>query len=103
MGVIRRRDPPQLRNRAEAFQQVPGGDDADVADAEAEQEARAVGRALGLDRREEVVDRLFLPALATEQLGAVIVKAEDVGRRMEPAELDELEDRFLAEALDVKR
>ena len=73
------RDAAQLLDRAEAFQQVARGDDADVADAEAEQQARAVGPALGLDRGDQGVDRLVLPPLAAEQLVAVIAKAEDVG------------------------
>ncbi len=74
-----------------------------MADAEAEQEARAVGPPLGLDRREEVVDRLLLPSFAAEQLGAVIAKAEDVGGRVQPAEFDELGNALFAEALDVER
>ena len=93
----------QLLDRAEAFEQVAGGDDADVADAEAEQEARAVRLALGLDRGEQIVDRLLLPALAAEQLVAVVAQAEDVGGRVEPAELDELGDALFAQALDVER
>ena len=72
----------QFLDRAEAFQQVARGDDADVADAEAEQEARPVGLALGLDRGEQVVDRLLLPALAAEQLGAMAAQPEDVGGRV---------------------
>ena len=50
-----------------------------MANAEAEQEARSIGLSSGLDRGEEVVDRLLLPALAAEQFRAVLVKAEDVG------------------------
>ena len=71
LAAFGHRGAAQLLDRAEAFEQVARGDDADVADAEAEQEARAVGLALGLDRGEEVVDRLLLPALAAEQLVAV--------------------------------
>ncbi len=97
------RDPPKLLDRAEAFEQVARGDDADVADAEAEQEARAVGPALGLDRGEQAVDRLLLPALAAEQLVAVVAQAEDVGGRVQPAKLDELGDALLAQPLDVER
>ena len=61
------------------FEQVARGDDADVPDAEPEQETRAVGLALGLDRGEEVVDRLFLSALAAEQVAAMLVESENVG------------------------
>src|SRR5437868_2256196 len=93
----------QLLNRAEAFEQIARGDDADVADTEAEQETRAVGPALGLDRGEEVVDRLLFPALAAEQIGTMLVQAEDVGWRMQPAELDELRDALFAQPLDVER
>ena len=85
------------------LQQVLGGDDADVADAEPEQEARRLGLALGLDRGEQIVDRLLLPALAPEQFVAVPVQAEDVGGRMQPAELDELDDGLFAQPLDVER
>ena len=74
-----------------------------MADAEPEQEARAVGLALGVDRGEQIVDRLLLPALAAEQFVAVVVQAEDVGGRLQPAELDELAIRLLAEPLDVER
>ena len=93
LRILGHRDAAQLLDRAEAFEQVARGDDADVADAEPEQEARPVGLALGLDRGEQIVDRFLLPALAPEQLVAVRVQAEDVGGRMEPAELDELGDR----------
>ena len=103
LRVRARRDPPKLLDRAEAFQQIPGRDDADVADAEPEQEARPVGLPLRLDRGEQIVDRLLLPALAAEQLVAELVQAEDVGGRMKPAELDEFGDRLLAQALDVER
>ena len=103
LAALGHRGAAQLLDRAEAFEQVARGDDADVADAEAEQEARAVGLALGLDRGEEIVDRLLLPALAAEQFVAVLVQAEDVGGRMEPAELDELGDALLAQPFDVER
>ena len=52
---------------------------------------------------EEVVDRFLLPSLAAEQLAAMIAQAEDVGGRVQPAELDELGDRLLAQPLDVER
>ena len=74
-----------------------------MADAEAEQEARAVGLTLGLDRGEEIVDRLLLPALAAEQLGAMVAEAEDVGGRVQPAKLDELGDALFAQPFDVER
>ena len=99
LAALRHRGAAQLLDRAEAFEQVARGDDPDVADAEAEQEARAVGLALGLDRGEEVVDRLLLPPLAAEQFVAVVAQAENVGGRVEPAELDELGDRSSRPAL----
>src|SRR6185503_14902258 len=99
---VAHRDGAQRLDRAEAFEQVPGGDDPDMADAEPEQEARPVRFALGLDRCEQIVDRFVLPSLAAEQLLAVPAQAEDVGRRMEPAKLDELENRFLAQPFDVE-
>ena len=74
-----------------------------MADAEPEQEARPVWLALGLDRREKVVDRLVLPALAPDQLLTELVQPEDVSGRMQPAELDELRYGLLAEPLDVER
>src|SRR5690242_10922299 len=74
-----------------------------MADAEAEQQTRAVGLTLGLDRGEEVVDRLLLPPLAPEQLVAVLVQPENVRGRIEPAQLDELGDALFAEPLDVER
>src|SRR3546814_544166 len=64
---------------AEPLEQVARGHRADMADAEPEQQPRGVGRALRLDRGEEIIDRLFLPALAPEQLGAVRLQPEDVG------------------------
>ena len=54
------------------------------------------GCALGLDRGEQIVDRLLLPALASEQLVAMVAQAEDVGGRVQPAELDELGDRLFS-------
>src|SRR6476659_5537182 len=94
---------PQLLDGAEAFEQVPRGDDADMADAKPEQQARAVGLSLGLDRGEEVVDRLLLPPLASEQFVAMVVETEDVGGRVQPAQLDELGDALLAQPFDVER
>ena len=41
---------PKLLDRAEALQQILGGDDADVPNTEAEQEARPIRLTLGLDR-----------------------------------------------------
>ncbi len=61
-----------------------------------------VGLPLGLDRREKVVDRLFLPPLTAEQLLAKLVEAENVGGRMQPAKVDEFGDRLLAQPLDVE-
>ena len=49
-------------------------------DAEPEQQPRSVGAALGLDRCQQVVHRLVLPALAADQLGTMVVKAENVAR-----------------------
>src|SRR4051812_8314130 len=74
-----------------------------MADAEPEQEARTIRLALGLDRGEQVVDRLLLPALAAEQFGAMVAQAKDVGGRMQPSDIDELGDRFFAQAFDVER
>src|SRR3954469_18783816 len=95
-------DAPQFFDRPETFEQVARGDNSDVADSEAEQEARSVGLALGLDRGEKIVDRFLLPALAPEQLLAVLVEAENVGGRVQPAELDEFGDALFAKALDVE-
>src|SRR6185369_1004955 len=103
LRVVRGRDAPQFFDRTEALEQILGGDDADVADAEAEQEAWGLGRALGVDRGEEVVDALLFPPLAAEQISAVFAQAENVGGRMEPAQFNELEDRPLAKPLDVER
>jgi hypothetical protein len=74
-----------------------------VPDAEAEEEARSVRLALGLDCGKEIVDRLLLPAFAPEQLFAMPMKAKDVGGRVQPAQLNKLYDRLLAEAFDVER
>ena len=47
-----------------------------MAYAEAEQKAWTVGLALGLDRGEQILDRLLLPALTAKQVGAVIMQPE---------------------------
>ena len=57
---------------AEAFEQVAGGDDADVADAEAEQQAGAVEPLARGDRRQQRVDAFLLPSFAAEQVCAVV-------------------------------
>ncbi len=93
----------EARQGAEAFHQVAGGDGADVADAEAEQEAGGVGPALGLDRGEQGVDRLGLPAFAADQFVAVGAKAEDVGGFVEPAQSHEFGDGLFAQPFDVER
>src|SRR5689334_15123558 len=85
LAAFGERGAAQLLDRAEAFAQVARRHDPDMADAEAEQETRPVRLALGLDCREEIVDRLLLPALAAEQLGAVVAQAEDVCGGMQPA------------------
>src|SRR6185437_6873630 len=103
LAAFGQRRAAQLLDRAEAFQQVLRGDDPDMADAQPEQEARSVGPALGLDGGQQVVDRFLLPALPAEQFIAVRVEAENVGGRVEPAELDELGDALLAQPLDVER
>src|SRR4051812_5065374 len=72
-------------------------------DAEAEEETRPVRLAFGLDRGEEIVDRLLLPAFAAKQLLKVPMQAKDVGGRVQPAELDKLGDRLFAQALDIER
>src|SRR5207248_3055815 len=74
-------DMSQLLDRAEAFEQVFRGHDADVADAEAEEEARSVWRTFCLDGGEEVVDRLLLPPLTAEQFVTMLMHPEDVGGR----------------------
>jgi hypothetical protein len=74
-----------------------------VADSEPEQEARPVGLPLRLDRSEQIVDRLVLPPLASDQPVAELVQAEDIGGRVKPAELDEFRDRLLAQPFDVER
>ena len=67
-------------DRPERLHQILGGDHADVADAEPEQEARRIEADARLDRGEQVVDRLLLPALAPDQLVAMRLQPEDVGR-----------------------
>ena len=74
-----------------------------MADAETEQEPRAVGLALGLDRREEVVDRLLLPTLAAEQLVPVSAQAEDVRRGISQPSSMNSAIGLLAQSLDVER
>src|SRR5688500_9766770 len=74
-----------------------------MADAEAEQQPRRIEADPRLDRGEEIVDRLLLPALAADQLAAMVLEAEDVGGAFQPAELDEFDQAFLAEAVDVHR
>src|SRR3546814_2811259 len=75
-----------------------------MSDAEPEQQPRGVGRALRLDRGEEIIDRLFLPALAPEQLGAVRLQPEDVGGTpVEPAKLQKFGNALFAQPLDVER
>src|SRR4051794_32437215 len=81
-GVLGYCDAAEFVDCAEAFEQVPRGDDADVADAEAEEEARPLGLAFEVDRCEQIVDRLLLPSLAPEQLAAMDTKAKDVGGRV---------------------
>src|SRR3954462_11454031 len=79
LAAFGQRGAAQLLDRPETFQEIARGDNPDVADAEPEQEARSVGLTLSLDRGEEVVDRLLLPALAAEQFITVTVQPEDVG------------------------
>src|SRR5689334_20248127 len=74
-----------------------------MADAKAEQQAGGIGLALCLDRGEEVVDRLFLPALAAEQFLAVRGQAEDIGGLLDPAEIEEFDEGLLAKSLDIER
>ena len=68
-----------LRQRADrregciTLHQVARRHRADMADAQAKEQARGVGLALGLDRGEEIVDRFLLPAFATEQLRAMVL------------------------------
>jgi hypothetical protein len=94
---------PQLRQRHEPLQQIARGHRAHVADAQAEQQPRGVGLALGLDRHQQVIDRLVLPALAPNDLVAALAQAIDVGRAFQPAEREELRDRLLAQPLDIQR
>src|SRR4029453_7694373 len=90
-------------DRAERLHQILGGDNPDMADAEPEQEARRVEADSLVEGVETVVDRLGLPALAADQLAALSLQAKDVGRTMKPAQLNELDDAFLAQPVDVHR
>src|SRR5690606_20033830 len=61
----------QRRQRAKPLEQVARRYRPDVPYAEPEQQPRSVGPALRLDRCQQVVHRLVLPALATDQIGAM--------------------------------
>src|SRR3546814_19165634 len=75
-----------------------------MADAEPEQQPRRVGLALRLDRGEQIVHRLVLPPLAAEQVVAMMLQPEDVGRPLvQPAQFQKLGDALLAQPLDVAR
>src|SRR3546814_4502120 len=75
-----------------------------MADAEPEQQPRRVGLALRLDRGEQIVHRLVLPPLAAEQVVAMMLQPEDVGRPLvQPAQFQKLGDALLAQPLDVER
>ena len=93
----------QLLDRAEAFEQVARGDDADVADAEAEQEARAVGLALAPRSRRGDCRPTSPSSPRGRAARRDAAQAEDVGGRVQPAELEELGDRLLAQPFDVER
>src|SRR3546814_18905946 len=75
-----------------------------MADAEPEQQPRRVGLALRLDRGEQIVHRLVLPPLAAEQVFAMMLQPEDVGRPLvQPAQFQKLGDALLAQPLAVER
>ena len=73
-----------------------------MADAQAKEQARCIWLALGLNRHEQIIDRLFLPAFATEQIGAMFFKAEDVGRFCDPAKIEKLLNRLFAQAFNIE-
>src|SRR5262245_12188241 len=72
-----------------------------MADAEPEQEARRIEADAVVDRLQEIIDRFLLPALAADQLAAMVLQPEDVGRTVEPAQIDELDDALLAKPIDI--
>ena len=72
-------------------------------DPQPEQQPRGVGRTLGLDRCQQVVHRLVLPAFAGQDFGPPRLQAEDVGGAFEPAKREKLVDGLLAQPLDVER
>src|SRR5690348_17662533 len=51
----------QSRQFVKPLHQVARGHRADVPDTQAEQQPRRIRRALGVDRRQQVIDRLVLP------------------------------------------
>ena len=96
-------DFPEPFERNKTLEQIARGHRADVADAQPEQQPRRVGRALGLDRGEQVVDRLVLPAFAFQDFSAFGLEPEDIGRTLQPAEREKLVDGLFPEPLDIER
>ena len=70
-------------------------------DAEREEEAVERGRALGVDRGDQVGRADLGPALALQQ--PFLAQAEDVGRRIDQPIAEEVLDIGDAEALDIER
>src|SRR5690606_41034601 len=94
----------QGREGVKPLEQIARRDCAHVTNAEAEQQPRGIGPALGFDGCQQVVHRLVLPALPADQLRAVSVQPEQIARPLrQPAELEELGNRLLAQPLDVER
>ena len=93
LGALAGRRGLQRLDRPEAAHQILGGDRSDMADAKPEQEARRIEPDPRVDRGEQIIDRLLLPPLAADQLAAMILQPEDIRGRVEPAQLDELDDR----------
>ena len=72
LAALRQCDAPQLLDGAEAFEQVAAVTMPTWRMPRPNRKRGPSGSTLGLDRGEEIVDRFLLPALAAEQIGAVV-------------------------------
>ena len=74
-----------------------------MAYAKAKQQARGIGRALGLYRRQQVIHRLVLPPFAPDDVRAAGTQAKHIGGPFQPAKRKEFSDGLVAQPLNIER
>jgi hypothetical protein len=93
----------QDRQGHETLAQIARRHRPNVANTQAEQQARRIGLALGLNGVQQVIHRLILPPFAPDNIGAASVQAENVRRAFQPAKVEKFDDRLFAQTFNVQR